>query len=120
MTNSKSKLRKVSCRLELDVSLVRFYTLIKKLRVSQKTSTKDFNKLIIFLQEKIKPLTSDSKILFECSKMIISKPTNAEIENKFSDLLNKITNMFYKMFFVVEGYNRNFILESVLSVNLIS
>lgn len=160
ISNSKSKLRKIDCSLELDICLIRYYECIidsfgenpkekeenkkiieKKTKIGDDKYTKTENekentsinknegklsnekerkkkRLLIFLQEKIKPLTSDDEILFNCSKMIIRKPQRAEIDSKHSILLKKITQTFYRVFFIVEGYNRNFVLESVLSVSL--
>jgi hypothetical protein len=121
ISHCKSKLRKIGSKLELEVCLIRYYELFQQIIKSENSENKDsFGNVLIFLQEKIKPLTNDTEILFESSRMIITNPTKVEIELKISDLLKNIKKTFYKVFFVVEGYNRNFILESVLSVIITS
>lgn len=75
---------------------------------------------LIFLQEKIKPLTDDTEVLFACTKMVVRRPAAFELEQQMSELMSKITKTFYKVFFVVEGYNRSFILENVLLVGVTS
>lgn len=157
VTSCKSKLRRISCELELSVCLVRYFQLFRRKtilqteeakseRESEENQTKEniieppapekqkrakegkskapgkqpIGNALIFLQEKVKPLTDDSKVLFLCSKMIIRKPSQEELEHQMSEMLVKITNTFYKVFFVVEGYNRSFILENVLLVGVTS
>lgn len=100
--------------------LIRFYQIFRGQGGQKKGENPPIRKALIYLQEKIKPLTSDTETLFMCSKMLVQAPTAGELEQQMSELMSKITKTFYKVFFMVEGYNRSFVLENVLLVNMTS
>lgn len=101
---NRSKLKKLKSNLEFKVHARRFYELAVEGKAAE---------LLPFLQNKISSLTGDPQLICPLLEVIMGElPT--EIPPNYS--IKMLTSDFCQFYFEVEGFNRNYFLENLISV----
>ena len=101
---NRSKLKKISCNIE--------YKVLVKLFLKLKQHTKQKEQLN-FIQTQIACVVSDPEEIFSILKCVINDEQD-DIEGVSS--WNEISSIFCKVYFEIEGFNKNYFLENLIQV----
>ena len=107
---NRSKLKKKKLNLEYKLLITKLIEKIKK--------KEDEKQILFFIQNDIKNSTIEISELFFAISLFLNSKNSFEIPEKFS--FKNIINDFYNFFFQIEGFSRNYFLENILKLGILS